>query len=455
MKRTSMGILSQWLGESNRQPLVMRGARQVGKTWLVRELAKQHGLRLVEINFERAGSEVTGMFRAKDPRAVVRGLELMTGHGIDPGSTLLFLDEIQAMPEVLANLRWFAEELPTLPVIAAGSLLDFVLAEHTFSMPVGRIAYHHLEPMTFVEFLEAAGEAQLLLETTRWTPDAGMHPVAHARLSECYRDYLVVGGMPAVVHRWIDGRSMLECAQIQHSLLGTFRDDFSKYSRRVSVAQIGRVMEAIPRMAGRIFKYSRVADGERSAAIRQTLELLCRAQLATRVQAASGMGLPLGGNIRERIFKVIFLDSGLMCAALGLTLERSADLSGLVLVNEGGLAEQAVGQCLRASLPHFAERALYFWSSERNGAVAEVDYLLQHGTRIVPIEVKAGTTGSLKSLHHFIARRDLQLAVRVNADLPSVTDVDIKTTEGERVRYRLLSIPFYLADQMPRVLGQA
>jgi predicted AAA+ superfamily ATPase len=455
MKRTSMGILSQWLGESNRQPLVMRGARQVGKTWLVRELAKQHGLRLVEINFERAGSEVTGMFRAKDPRAVVRGLELMTGHGIDPGSTLLFLDEIQAMPEVLANLRWFAEELPTLPVIAAGSLLDFVLAEHTFSMPVGRIAYHHLEPMTFVEFLEAAGEAQLLLETTRWTPDAGMHPVAHARLSECYRDYLVVGGMPAVVHRWIDGRSMLECAQIQHSLLGTFRDDFSKYSRRVPVAQIGRVMEAIPRMAGRIFKYSRVADGERSAAIRQTLELLCRAQLATRVQAASGMGLPLGGNIRERIFKVIFLDSGLMCAALGLTLERSADLSRLVLVNEGGLAEQAVGQCLRASLPHFAERALYFWSSERNGAVAEVDYLLQHGTRIVPIEVKAGTTGSLKSLHHFMARRDLQLAVRVNADLPSVTDVDIKTTEGERVRYRLLSIPFYLADQMPRVLGQA
>jgi predicted AAA+ superfamily ATPase len=198
-----------------------------------------------------------------------------------------------------------------------------------------------------------------------------------------------------------------------------------------------------------------VADGERSAAIRQTLELLCRAQLATRVQAASGMGLPLGGNIRERIFKVIFLDSGLMCAALGLTLERSADLSRLVLVNEGGLAEQAVGQCLRASLPHFAERALYFWSSERNGAVAEVDYLLQHGTRIVPIEVKAGTTGSLKSLHHFMARRDLQLAVRVNADLPSVTDVDIKTTEGERVRYRLLSIPFYLADQMPRVLGQA
>ena len=146
MNRASMGILNQWLGESNRQPLVLRGARQVGKTWLVRELAKQHGLRLVEINFERAGSEVIGIFRAKDPQVVVRGLELMSGRGIDPGGSLLFLDEIQAMPEVLANLRWFAEELPKLPVIAAGSLLDFVLAEHSFSMPVGRIAYLHLEP---------------------------------------------------------------------------------------------------------------------------------------------------------------------------------------------------------------------------------------------------------------------------------------------------------------------
>ncbi len=130
-----------------------------------------------------------------------------------------------------------------------------------------------------------------------------------------------------------------------------------------------------------------------------------------------------------------------MCAALGFTLERTADLAGLVLVNEGGLTEQAVGQCLRASLPHFAKHSLYFWSYERHGAVAEVDYLIQHGTRIVPVEVKAGTTGSLKSLHHFMARRDLKLAVRINADLPSVTEVDVRTTEGVGVRYRLLSIP--------------
>lgn len=452
MNRTSLVILQLWVHQPNRQPLVLRGARQVGKTWLIRELAKQLDRRLVEINFERAGSAVTGIFRSKDPVAVVRSLELMSGHAIDPQTTLLFLDEIQAMPEVLANLRWFAEELPALPVIAAGSLLDFVLADHAFSMPVGRITYLHLEPLTFEEFLQAAGEEELLKEINQWTPDLTLNPVAHAHLLDRYRDYMIIGGMPGVVQRWIAGGSMLECAQIQQSLLETYRDDFAKYSRRMPVERIGRVMESVPRMLGQTFKYSRVADGERTPAIREALDLLCRARLTTRVQASTGMGIPLGGDIRERIFKVIFLDSGLVCAALGLTLQRASDLSNLILVNEGGLAEQSVGQVLRSALPHFAERALYFWSSDRKGAVSEVDYLVQHGTRIVPVEVKSGTTGTLKSLHHFMALRNLDLAVRVNADNPSITAVDLKTTEGLSVKYRLLSIPFYLAGQLHRLL---
>lgn len=454
MNRTSLDGLKHWMKEANRKPLVLRGARQVGKTWLIRELARQLDLRLVEVNFERAGSEMTGIFRSKDPRAVLRSLELTVGQALDPRSTLLFLDEIQAMPEVLANLRWFAEELPALPVIATGSLLDFVLADHSFSMPVGRITYLHLEPMTFEEFLQATGEEELLKEIRRWTIEDALPEVAHARLSQHFRDFMLVGGMPGVVQQWIAGGSMLECAQLQQSLLGTYRDDFSRYSRRVPIERIGRVMDSIPRMLGQPFKYSRVADGERTTAIREALELLCRARLATRVQAATGMGLPLGGDIRERVFKVIFLDSGLACAGLGLTLQRATDLAGLVLVNEGGLAEQAVGQVLRASLPHFSERELYFWSTDRKGAVAEVDYLVQHGTRIVPVEVKAGTTGSLKSLHHFMALRDLKLAVRVNADRPSLVAVDVKTTEGAAVKYQLLSLPFYLAGQLYRLLDQ-
>ena len=454
MNRTSLETLKHWIQKEDRKPLVLRGARQVGKTWLIRELARQLDLRLVEVNFERAGSEVTGIFRSKDPRTVVRSLELTVGHALEPQSTLLFLDEIHAMPEVLANLRWFAEELPALPVIAAGSLLDFVLADHAFSMPVGRIAYLHLEPMTFEEFLQAAGEEELLKEVLQWMPNLEWPDTAHIRLSELYRDFMIVGGMPGVVQLWIASRSILECAQLQQSLLGTYRDDFSKYSRRLPVERIGRVMESIPRMLGRPFKYSRVADGERTTAIRESLELLCRARLATRVQASTGMGIPLGGDIRERVFKIIFLDSGLVCAALGLTLQRVSDLAGLTLVNEGGLAEQSVGQVLRAALPHFSERSLFFWSSDRKGAVSEVDYLVQHGSQIVPVEVKAGTTGTLKSLHHFMAIRNLKLAARVNADRPSITEVDVKTTEAVSVKYRLLSLPFYLAGQLHRFLDR-
>lgn len=452
MYRMSLDRLKNWIREANRQPLVLRGARQVGKTWLVREFAKQCNLRLVEINFERAGSDVTGIFRNKDPKTVSRSLELVVGHAIAPEESLLFLDEIQAMPEVLANLRWFAEELPELPIIAAGSLLDFVLAEHAFSMPVGRISYLHVEPMTFEEFLQAAGEDELLTEVRQWLPGQVLADVAHARLSERYRDFLIVGGMPRVVQRWLDDQSLLDCAQLQQSLLGTFRDDFSKYARRMPVARIGRVMDAIPRMLGQTFKYARVADDERSAHVREALELLCRARLATRVQASTGMGIPLGGEIRERLFKVLFLDSGLACAGLGLMLPRAAKLADLILVNEGGLAEQAVGQALRAALPDFAERHLFYWTTEQKGAVAEVDYLLQHGARILPVEVKAGTTGTLKSLHHFMALRGLDLAVRVNAGRPLLADVDVRTTAGEPAQYRLLSLPFYLTGQIYRIL---
>jgi len=455
MKRTVLEALEHWLRGQKRLPLVLRGARQVGKTWLVRDFAKAMGLRLVEVNFERAESETQSLFRQKDPRAITRGLELVTGHAIVPGQSLLFLDEIQAMPEVFANLRWFAEELPDLPVIAAGSLLDFVLADHAFSMPVGRISYLHLEPMTFEEFLDATGQARLLEEIVRWTPTATLHEVAHARLSKSYRDFMVIGGMPRVVQCWIDRGSVRECAELQQSLLGTYRDDFSKYAHRMPVERVGRVMESIPRMLGQPYKYSRIADGERGTAIREALDLLCLARLATRVQACAGTGIPLGAEVRERIFKVVFLDSGLVCAALGLTLQRVAELADLSLVNEGGLAEQSVGQALRASLPEYVDRALFYWSTETRGSAAELDYLVQHGSRVVPVEVKAGTTGTLKSLHHFMSLRGIELAVRVNADLPSVTEVDVKTTVGGAAHYRLLSIPFYLLGQLHRLIDAA
>jgi predicted AAA+ superfamily ATPase len=452
MKRDASNDLDTWLKKTDRKPLVIRGARQVGKTWLVRDFAQKAGKNLVELNFERH-PEFARFFAEREPQTVIRAVEAYMGARIHAENALLFLDEIQAAPEVLANLRWFAEEMPQLPVVATGSLLDFVLAEHSFSMPVGRISYLHLEPMSFEEFLSAIGQDGLRAFIGEFHPGATVPDPLHLRLLEFFRDYLVVGGMPAAVSNWRRENSLIACAAIQQDLLASFRDDFAKYTGRVPMQRLERVLNAVPRLLGRKFTYSQVDREERSAAIRQALELLCRARLCHKVQACDGVGIPLSAGVRESFFKVILLDVGLVSALLGL--HTLSSLRNITVVNEGALAEQAMGQVLRTVEAKFKEPALFYWTRERKGSAGELDYLLQHGTDVVPIEVKAGATGTLKSLHLFMALRRLPVAVRFNADLPSVTSVDCKTTSGARAVYRLLSLPFYLAGRIHGILDLA
>ena len=450
MYRAALEDLDVWLTKPGRKPLVIRGARQVGKTWLVRELAEKSGRKLVELNLER-NPEFARFFDEKSPTKVLRALEARMGFRISPDQSLLFVDEIQATPQILADLRWFAEEMPRLPVAAAGSLLDFVLADHTFSMPVGRISYLHLEPMSFEEFLDATSNAMLrqFIEDTRVEAEI---PPLHARLAELYRDYLVVGGMPAAVSSWNAEGNLLACAETQQNLLATYRDDFSKYAGRIPSQRLDRVLSAVPRMLGRKFKYSQVDREERSSALRQALDLLCKARLCHRVQASDGAGIPLAAGTRERVFKVILLDTGLVSAQLGLSLQTMGSHREVFLVNEGVLAEQAVGQALRTVEPRFTEPALFYWAREQKGSEAELDYLVQHGAQVVPVEVKAGTSGTLKSLHMFMAMRRLPLGVRFSPRPPSLVDVDTKTTTGSASRYRLLSLPPYMAGQVRRIL---
>lgn len=451
MDRDTFVDLMTWLNKPNRKPLVIRGARQVGKTWLVREFADRAARNLVELNFER-NPEFAQFFVERDPQKVIRAVEARFGERISADQSLLFLDEIQVAPEVLANLRWFAEEMPQLPVIAAGSLLDFVLADHTFSMPVGRISYLHLEPMSFEEFL-AATDHDLLREYIEEIRIEAEPLPLHGQLVELYRDYLVVGGMPAAVAAWVQERDLMACAEVQQDLLATYRDDFAKYAGKVPSARLERVLNTVPRLLGRKFKYSQVDEEERAPAIRQALDLLCTARLCHRVRATDGAGVPLAAGIRERVFKVILLDTGLVSALLGLSLQMVNSLREIYRVNEGALAEQAVGQALRTIEPRFTAPALFYWSRERKGSAAELDYLLQHAGQVVPVEVKAGTTGTLKSLHLFMAKRTLPLGVRFSPHPPSLVDVDTKTTTGLVAKYRLLSLPPYMAGQIHRMLG--
>jgi predicted AAA+ superfamily ATPase len=280
-------------------------------------------------------------------------------------------------------------------------------------------------------------------------------PPLHRQLLKLFRDYMLIGGLPAVVAKWIDRGSLVDCAQAQHSLLSTYRDDFAKYSGRVAPTRLVRVLDAVPRQLGQKFTYSKVDREERSYALRQALDLLCKARLCHRIHSCDASGIPLAAGIKEQRFKVMLLDVGLVSASLGLATHALRSTEEAWLVNEGALAEQAIGQALRTLEPRYIEPALFYWARDRKGSSAELDYLIQHGTRVVPVEVKAGTTGTLKSLHLFMAQRKLPVAVRFSAQTPSLTEVDMLTTSGQSARYRLLTLPLYLAGQTHRLLSLA
>jgi predicted AAA+ superfamily ATPase len=415
---------------------------------------------VVELNLERDPG-LSRLFADSDPRATLRRLEAYSGQTITASDEqLLFIDEIQAAPDVLAKLRWFAEELPALPIIAAGSLLDFALAEHTFSMPVGRISFLHLEPMGFEEFLLALGEESLLrLLTEELTASAvasgePFPPALHGKLLDLLRQYVLVGGMPEAVAEYAERRSLVAVGNLHRDLLATLRDDFAKYAGRVPHQRLTTVLDAVPRQLGGKFRYSRADRDERAAALRQAVDLLCLARVCHRVQASAAAGLPLAAASTGRAYKLILLDVGLAASLLGLSLMELERGVSLTLVNQGAMAEQLAGQLLRLTVSPHQEPALYYWAREARGSEAEVDYVIQHGSRIVPVEVKAGSTGTLKSLHILMAERGWHLAARLNGDLPSMAEVAVRTRTEREARYRLLSLPLYSIEQLPRLLGE-
>jgi uncharacterized protein len=460
VKRVREADLNAWASQPDRRPLVVRGARQVGKSHLVRTWGAMRFGKIVELNLERDPA-IARCFLDNDPRATLARLEAIARARIPAdGAALLFLDEIQAAPEVLAKLRWFAEELPALPLVCAGSLLDFALRDPRFSMPVGRVTFMHLEPMGFGEFMQAMGEerlaglaAGLSLDEVR-AGTAALAPL-HDRVLDLFRQYLLVGGMPAAVERYRRDRSLLSASEIHGDLLAALRSDFAKYAERVHQGRLNKVLSSVAQQVGGKFRYAQVDRAERSAVLAKAVELLCMARVCHRVGSTPASAIPLGAGVDEKRFKLILLDVGLLSASLGLSVSGLEPGADLMLANRGALAEQVVGQLLRLCFRAHEEPALYYWHRESPGSEAEIDYVTQQGARVVPVEVKAGATGSLKSLHLFMAERRLPLAVRFNADAPSITDVEASTRLGTTARYTLLSLPLYLAEELPRLALEA
>ncbi len=450
MKRTRLNDLTQWLLGEGRKPLVIRGARQVGKTWAVRYLAKNHQRKLIELNFEKNPAQKS-FFESNDPHFILRAIRVSLGENIKPDTHLLFLDEVQVFPELLAKLRWFAEELPELPVIAAGSLLEFVLSDHSFSMPVGRINYLHLEPLSFEEFLLAQEKIQLLEYLNEFTLEQKIPEILHQQLLSLFKEYILIGGMPAAIASWIKHQSLEKVGQIHNELLTTYRDDFAKYRGRIAIERLEDVMQAIPRNLSQKFVYSEVNPDVHSGSLKQALNLLVKARVCHSVMSTAGNGVPLGAEINRKFFKTLFLDVGLVSSMLGIDHNEISTVSEINLINKGALAEQVVGQILRTLPASYIEPKLYYWQRTEKGATAEVDYLFQKGSQVIPIEVKAGTTGTLKSLHLFMGLKRFPLALRINSDLPSKVEVKVQDPTGKAVNYTLISLPFYLLGQINRL----
>ncbi len=425
MKRSVSIFLKDWLTNPNRKPLVLRGARQVGKTWLIRDLAESQARLLIELNLEKR-PELAEHFSSNDPARIISDLEADLGLNIDPESAILFLDEIQAVPTLLASLRWFREEMPELPVVAAGSLLDFTLAEHDFSMPVGRIMYCHVEPLSFFEFLDASGNGKLR-EALQAAGETGtLAPRLHERSLELFSEYCITGGLPEIVAEWVENRDDDRRLQLQRDLVAAYRDDFNKYRKRVPTDLLRRVMDAVPKQLGDRFVYNHVDTDSSHRNLKQAVDMLTLARVCHRIEHTAGNGLPLGAESNPRLFKMMMTDIGISTVQLGLSRLEFRNLDQAVWANKGGMAEQFVGQHLRCLFKPWEEPRLFYWQ-RTGGRQGELDFIFQHGPRIIPIEVKAGSAGSMKSLHAFMRNKQLPLAIRLDTNPPSVQDLDVRT----------------------------
>lgn len=458
--RLALESLSAWLARTPRKPLVIRGARQVGKSTLVASFAESRGLVLNAVNLEKH-PELDRAFRTLDLQRILRELDAVIGRNPLASGGILFLDELQAAPSALPALRYFQEELPDLPVLAAGSLLDFALGEAKFPMPVGRIEYRFLHPMNFEEFLAALGKDRLAEHLRRFSALApeSLPEAAHRELVDAQRLYLFTGGMPEAVSAYRQKMQSADAARVQRSILDTYRDDFAKYATRAELARLQWIFDKLPLWVGRKVKYAALSREAPARELKAAIRLLAKARVLSLVHHTDCRGLPLAAQADPDTYKLVFLDVGLMNRLLGLDWQAISVLDERRLINEGPLAEQFVATELLAAWSNSGEEdvRLFYWLREGRTANAEVDYVVSRGHWIVPVEVKAGKAGALRSVHQFVAERGGKVAVRFDLGLPSLHPVEtIVNREGRRqpVAYRLLSLPLYLAGQLPRLLDE-
>jgi len=431
MKRDFRSTLLKWKQHPLRTPLIVRGARQVGKTFAIEAFGKDSFKNLSLLNFEES-PQFQHCFETMDPRSIIDQIGLISQKKIIPGETLLFLDEIQQCPKALQSLRYFKEKLPELHLIAAGSLLEFAIRDEGFSFPVGRVQFAKMYPVSFGEYLDACGDTaireSLALSDCLNLPSSALHNHLLKRVKE----YFIIGGMPSAVQTFLQTKSILEVKYVQKALWDAFESDFGKYAKKTQHRHLKKIFEEVPRLIGDHIKYSRIDPEIPNPArdIKQAIELLRMAGLLHPIYATSAGSLPLLTGLKEAIFKLLFLDIGMVDQVMNI----DPQYPGLMT---GPLAEQFVGQELLAAADPFLDTRLFFW--DRDNGSAEVDYLMAHKGIVYPIEVKAGKAGSLKSLHLFIKEKKAPFGIKIS-------QAPLEWDKG------ILSLPFYLVAHLPRLI---
>ncbi len=394
MIRDLLVQLEEWRFHPLRKPLIIHGARQVGKSWLIGEFGKQFET-YVTLNFEKnpdAKQFFTGEINIP---LILEKLSLYSGKTITPGQTLLFLDEIQECPQALTALRYFKEDYPQLHVIAAGSLLDFAIEK--LGVPVGRLQFLYLYPLSFGEFLVAQGRNDL----RQYIRQQSVDNVFHTQLMDHLKTYLWLGGMPAVVDGWLRLKNAKICQELQDELIQTYKQDFQKYAHKHQIESVEKVFNAIPQQLGKKFKYTDVDSDSRAAPLKNALLLLAKAGIAHIIYHSSGQGQPLGATKDDKKFKVFCFDVGLAQRMLGLDL-KDWIISSLEVRHVGAIAEQLVAQEYIAYTSIKSRPELYYWQREEKVSNSEVDFLFLNKGMIIPVEVKSGNRGGLKSARTFL-----------------------------------------------------
>lgn len=406
--------LREWSVSDQRMPLLIRGARQVGKTSSVRHLGERFKYFVeIDLNEHRELHELFSQMLT--PQEICLQLSYAVNIPIEAGETLLFVDEIQSCPEAINKLRYFYEQYPELHLIAAGSLLEFVLADIP-SFGVGRIRSLFMYPFSFEEFLHANGEDLLIAAYQSASPEKPLNTIVHEKILQRFRSFILMGGMPRVVQEYVETKDLRRCQLIINDLVVSYKDDFKKYRKRIPEERLTTVLESVARQHSGRFVYSNVNDNLSLSQVKITLELLVKAGLVYPVVHSAANGIPLGAETNERYQRMVLFDTGILMRMLGLNLAELFIQGIENLTNKGSLAEVFVANELVKTSSCYEPPQLFCWHREKKDSQAEVDFVVQKGYDIIPIEVKAVTRGSMQSLRIFMQEKHSAYGVRTSQE---------------------------------------